>query len=84
VGQATGENLSLDPPLARQHLALVRQEVNNLKHNLYGQEQRHALSRPEQNDLVNAMAAIDELVALMERPEIRSRLNESFAGLPPP
>lgn len=76
--------LRLDPPLARQHLALVRKEVNKLKHKLYGQELSHALGRPEQNDLVNATAAINELVALMERPEIRSRLTESFAELPPP
>jgi len=76
--------LGLDPPLARQYLALVRQEVNKLKHKLYGQEPSHALARPEQNDLVNATAAIDELVALMERPEIRSRLAKLFAELPPP
>lgn len=76
--------LGLDPPLARQHLALVRQEVNKLKHKLYGQEPSHALARPEQNDLINAAAAIDELVAFMERPEIRLALTERFAELPPP
>lgn len=76
--------LSLDPPLAREHLTWARKEVNNLKHKLFGQEPSHALKRPEPSDLTNAIAAIDELLAAMERREIRPRLASRFAAPPPP
>ena len=76
--------LSLDPPLAREHLTWARKEVNNLKHKLFGQEPSHALKRPEPSDLTNAIAAIDELLAAMERQEIRLQLVSRFAATPPP
>lgn len=76
--------LSLTPPLAREHLAWARKEVNNLKHKLFGQEPSDALARPEPSDLANAIAAIDELLAMMERREIRSELAKRFAAPPPP
>jgi hypothetical protein len=77
------KTLCIDPPLARIHLASVRTEVNKLKHKLYGQEPRHALARPEPNDIDNAMAAINELVAIMERAEIKSHMSARFAEPPP-
>ena len=75
--------LNLDPPLAREHLTWARKEVNNLKHKLFGQEPSHALKRPEPSDLTNAIAAIDELLAAMERQEIRLQLASHFAATPP-
>jgi multidrug resistance efflux pump len=74
--------LSLDPPIARQHLEWARTEVNKLKHDLYGRLPA-AIGR-QHLDVANAEAAVNELIGLMERPDIKSRLSERFRSLPPP
>ena len=78
------DELNLDPKLTRQHLKSVRDEVNNLKHKLYGHQPSKIMVREEKNDLINATAALNDLVALMERSEIRPLFAYKFANLPPP
>ena len=75
--------LHLASPLAREHLVWVRKEVHKLKHALYGQEPRHARARPKPNDLENALAAVKELVVMMEQREVKAQLAARFGGPPP-
>jgi hypothetical protein len=77
------QSLGLQSPLVRQHLESVRREVNRLKHELFGQEPRHARTRLEVSDIANAEAAIGELLTLMEDDPIRRRLAGRFSGAPP-
>jgi hypothetical protein len=73
--------LSLHPAIPRHHLEWARTEVNKLKHGLYGRVPDNMVGQPI--DVPNAEAAVSELVGLMERPDIRSRLAKRFSGLPP-
>jgi hypothetical protein len=71
--------LGLGSPIRRDHLEWARGQVNKLKHDLFGRVAAggHAI------DVPHAEAAVSELIELMERAEIRSRLSKRFAGLPP-
>ena len=71
------------PPFTRQHLASTRQEVNRLKHRLFGQESQHAKDRQE-DDIANAEASIIELLAMIEHSAIQPLLAATFPGDPIP
>jgi hypothetical protein len=74
--------LSLHPPITRYHLEWARTEVNKLKHDLYGRIPATAVD--QRIDMPNAEAAVNELIGLMERSDIRSLLCKRFTDLPPP
>jgi hypothetical protein len=95
--KSTKQNLSKTEQMARQiesdlntgslakcHLESVRNEVNKLKHELFGQEVHHAAQRTNPDDLDNALAALTELLGILENPTILSRLNSQYASPPPP
>ena len=74
--------LKLGQPLARVHLEENRRDVNRLKHHLFGREAVNQRSKTI-GDLKIAAAALQELVTILERAEIRTCLAEGYKDLPP-
>jgi hypothetical protein len=71
------------PHFARQKLEANRDEVNNLKHGLFGQPVADAKSRGT-GDIENAKAAVDELLEMMEHGQVLAMLESRYARDAPP
>ena len=75
-------SLKLAQPLARVYLEENRGNVNRLKHHLFGREATNERSRTI-GDIERAAAALDELLAILERVEIHTCLDRAYKALPP-
>jgi hypothetical protein len=75
---------SFSPPisLTRVHLEQNRSDVNRLKHRLFGREAADERSRAL-GDVESTSAALDELLTILETPEIQHSLRGAYQGLPP-
>ena len=70
-------------PLQRDNLEWNRKEVNNLKHQLFGHRLFDAKTRPLVSDLENAFAAVDQLLGMLEQPDVLPQLSSAYRSLPP-
>jgi len=68
--------------LTRANLEQNRNDVNRLKHRLFGREAADERSRAV-GDIQGASAALHELLTIMETPEIQDELRGAYKGLPP-
>jgi hypothetical protein len=66
------------------HLQCVCDEVNKLKHDLFGQKVSFAQKRANQDDLSNAWVALTELLDLLENSYTLKHLSSNYRGLPKP
>jgi len=68
--------------LHRSHLEQIREDVNRLKHGLFGRvaEKEHTRSI---GDIEGAIAGFDELLTILETSGIQQSLREAYRGLPP-
>ncbi|HUO76632.1 MAG TPA: hypothetical protein VMU21_03555 [Thermodesulfovibrionales bacterium] len=71
-------------PLARSHLESIREEINKLKHDLYGQDVTSAQKRNITDDLGNAWIALTELLNIMVDSNILPALTSRYSSLPKP
>jgi hypothetical protein len=75
-------SLVVQQPLARVRLEQNRGDVNRLKHRLFGREAAEERTRTV-GDVENATAALEELLTILERPEVQSSLASAYKDLPP-
>lgn len=75
-------SLAVQEPFVRTRLELNRKDVNRLKHRLFGREAADERSRTI-GDVENATGALDELLTILERPEVQSSLATAYKDLPP-
>lgn len=77
------QSLQVASPLQRENLEWTREEVNNLKHELFGHRPSHAKARAVVDDLENAYSAVDQLLRMMERREVLPQLQSAYSSSPP-
>lgn len=68
--------------LGRVHLEQNHVDVDSLKHKLFGREAKNEKTRTV-GDMESAVAAIGELLTILETPEIRQALTAAYQGSPP-
>jgi hypothetical protein len=75
-------SLAVRQSFGRSRLELNRKDVNRLKHGLFGRVAADERSRTV-GDVENATAALDELLTILERPEVQGALATAYKELPP-
>jgi hypothetical protein len=75
-------SLVLQQPFGRVGLEQNRGDVNRLKHRLFGREAVNERSRTV-GDVENAASALEELLTILERPEVQASMASAYQDLPP-